>query len=163
MNQFDMEIDLGHNAIRLFSTKHCEGKVVYWSPDYLELPFTIGRTGKLVVDAIVNGKSVKARLAPGWAHSSVRSDALAKIGAAAGSKGTILLDSLEFGGIKLPHINAVVYDPEPDAAPITGSHLTGRIDTSPPEFTIGNDVLRRLRLYIAIKENKAYFTLASAS
>jgi len=163
MNQFDMELDLAHNAIRLYSTKHCEGKVVYWSDDYLLLPFELTRTGKIVVEANVNGKPVKARIAPGWLHTGVSTKSIGNLASGAAGQGSLVLDSLEFGGLKLQHVAASIYQPVPDSATPTGSHVKDHIEVVEPDVTIGDDILRKLRLYIAIKESKAYFTLAGAS
>jgi hypothetical protein len=41
LSNFDIDFDLPHGKIALFSKDHCPGQVVYWTHDYVAIPFKL--------------------------------------------------------------------------------------------------------------------------
>jgi hypothetical protein len=56
----DMELDLSHSKLNLFSRNHCEGKVVYWNPSggVAAIPLIIQKTGNMLINMLLDGRPV---------------------------------------------------------------------------------------------------------
>jgi len=154
----DLELDLGHGVVRLFSPKHCAGNVVYWTNEHLELPYHDGYYGPSF-EAVINGHAVRAALAPSAAATTVDPDLFATLGVSK-HDGRVDLDSLEFGGIRLRHIAAEELILRPLDGDF-GARITATAIAEKPGILIGADVLKRLRLFIAQGEKKIYLTVGN--
>jgi hypothetical protein len=55
-----MDLDLSRSKLAFFSPDHCEGKVVYWANDYLELPLTIDPHHMMTIEVELDGKKLVA-------------------------------------------------------------------------------------------------------
>ena len=66
LKHFDVDLDLAHGRINLFSQKHCPGNVVYWtSTGYVALPMTLASSGHIRVPVTIDGKPFRAILDTG--------------------------------------------------------------------------------------------------
>jgi hypothetical protein len=179
-NNFDFEMDFAAAKLNIFMSDHCEGHVFYWPHQAsAAVPFTnleVGDTmvgerfhvGLITVPATLDGKQVKAIIDTGTRTSSIgissamftfglRPDApnMTMIGHIGNDENAPIFaypfKTLTFGDITVNNPNIRI--------------LSGPI-FSPghqfPELRIGMDVLRKLHLYLAIKEGKLYITEASA-
>ncbi len=153
LHHFDLELDLGHDTIRLFSTEHCAGQVVYWAGEHYELSYKGSIFGGLF-DAVVNGRKIKVVLAPNHLESDVEANLRDELGLIPDANNKLQLDTLEIGGIRLRHLSTGLWEHT-----INGSFAPDTL----PEMLIGADVLKHMRVFIAQKEQKIYFTVADAS
>jgi hypothetical protein len=44
LHDFDVELDPANHMLNLYSREHCPGRVVYWTKDYVTLPFIVKRS-----------------------------------------------------------------------------------------------------------------------
>jgi hypothetical protein len=70
LDSFDVELNFAEKKLSLFSQDHCEGKVVYWAPDYAAVPFKRDEMGHLTFSMTLDGKDAVGVLdvmdGPGW-------------------------------------------------------------------------------------------------
>ena len=62
---YDVELDLAHGKLSLFMKDHCPGKVVYWTQDYVEVPFTLDGSLHVTFKAELEGHPLRALLDTG--------------------------------------------------------------------------------------------------
>jgi len=188
MEHYDTELDFAGNKMLYFSTDHCDGHVVHWTTAPASaISFMHGRPGvmrsgndtHIRFHVTLDGKDLLAVLATGSARSTmsarvadtdfkVREDSpgTVPLGNIGGRKVFgYVFKTISFGDVTVtnPHI-AVLPDligrNDPNNGGRTGSRI-GRVDDNlEPDLTIGMDVLKKLHLYIATKEDKLYVTAA---
>jgi hypothetical protein len=168
----DLDIDFAASKVNLFSPKHCEGAVVYWSDTAAVVPFEIDEQQRLVFQMELDGKPVSVSFGEG-ATGRMSLGAFRRVfgtdaspGAANGSdaQGSVLYDhpfqTLAVGGITLrnPAIR-LVDDTKTSPCRLTQKPLEcfGRSDVE-----IGLAQLKALHLYFAFGEKKLYATAAGA-
>lgn len=164
MKHFDVDFDLMHGKLNLFSQKHCKGQVVYWTKSgHVVLPMDIVSSGHIEVPVSVDGIKVSALLDTGARTSVISMRALKKLGISetspglkevteAGSRYKMYdypFQQLDFDGISVA---------KPRIQIVSDNFLPGRTD-----MLIGVTILRRLHLYIAYDEEKLYVTPAGAN
>jgi len=64
LKHFDIELDLAHNKINLFSQDHCPGQVVYWTRTaaIAAVPMEIVQHSDFNIPVQIDGKDVKAQI-----------------------------------------------------------------------------------------------------
>jgi hypothetical protein len=61
IKQFDLDLDLAHGKLSLFTQRHCRGKVVYWTTSgYIVLPMELVTDGHIEVSVTLDGIKLKA-------------------------------------------------------------------------------------------------------
>ena len=68
---YDVELDVPHGKIRLFSQDHCRGQVVYWTQDFDSSPFTLDANLHVVMRASLDGHSLPTLLDTGASPSTL--------------------------------------------------------------------------------------------
>jgi predicted aspartyl protease len=68
---YDLELDIPHGRIRLFSQDHCPGQVVYWTQDFASSPFTMDANLHVVMQANLDGHSLPTLLDTGASISTL--------------------------------------------------------------------------------------------
>jgi len=170
--QLDVELDLAHDAVRLFQPKDCERAwLAYWSKDALAVPLESG--ARLQLPVSVNGKSLVAELDTGSASTWLTLEAMAAIGLSESGmtragcfisredgRETWLaaLESFAIGeeAIRKPQIRVVDLwrkMSDQDTATLIRRNLPGLADV-----LLGVDFLRSHRVYIAHSQRKFYFS-----
>jgi len=181
---FDVELDFAAHKMILFSPDHCAGKVVHWAKEYADIPFKMPDGFHVLVPVTLDGHTLMAQLDTG-ASTTVLSQRIAEDVFSAGPNkpGTEQhpgaqpqdqiqyehrFQSLAFGGVsvKNPLIALLPddmeramrkrYDAKSENDPVYG------FQPNLPRLTIGQDVLRRLHIYIAYKEQVMYVTPVDA-
>jgi aspartyl protease len=164
--QFDIDLDFAARKINLFSADHCEGKVLYWQPKALAVvPMQITNSGHVFMRVMLDGKRMDALLDTG-ADRSVMSIAAARkvfgleIPAKAGPALRHRFKTLTFESIVLPNpavelVPAITKETMPFNP---GSTPTPDEQPGVPDLVIGQSVLAKLHIYIAIRERKLYVT-----
>lgn len=178
---FDVDFDFAARKLNLFSPDHCEGKVVYWARDYVELPFTSPHRDEIRLEATLDGHPLAAALDTGTSRTTLLNSAAVQMfhldaespNSEKAEQPSLLLyrhrfDSLNLNGVAVNHLMVdVIADAveqsffrrnasKADRDPIYGE----AVDV--PTLILGADVLRHLHLYIAYKERKLYLTAANA-
>jgi hypothetical protein len=168
----DLDIDFAGGKVNLFSPRHCEGAVVYWSDTAAVVPFEINEQQRLVFQMELDGKPVSVsfgegaggRMSLGAFRRVFGTDASAGTAGGNDASGGVLYDhafqTLSVGGITLrnPAI-ALVDDTKTSPCRLTQQPLEclGRSD-----LEIGFAQLKALHLYFAFGEKKLYATAAGA-
>ncbi len=183
MNVLDVEIDLPGRKMNLFKHTMCRGEAVYWTREFSVVKLYRDRSGLLVFPMEIDGKGVetsfntlgpRSRFSEATAKKFFRFDRnspevqrVPPMGGALPLVGMRRM-ALTARELSLPDVPVFLYDD-------TGRRCTpGRSDrdsgaigfmecmsTSP--FEIGTDLLQQLRIYIASKEERIYFTRAGSA
>jgi hypothetical protein len=178
LRKYDLDLDFGAHKLRLFSPDHCEDRVVYWTTAYDEIPVTIRGGGRIEFTITLDGRSLRALINTGSPNTMISMGAANNLfGVTKDSPGVQTIGevppnypiqyryrfkALSFGNVQAPN---PLIDLLPDTAKDRMQFLASPpfrpwIDV-PPLF-IGMDVLRKLHLYIAYREQKIYLTAADA-
>jgi hypothetical protein len=174
----DIELDLGHGKVNLYSTDRCGRDPVYWADRFAVVPLRHDPFNNWYVDIELDGKKIEAQLSTRGIHSSLYGNAAkALYGWDEHSPGieTELGDGKVIGLYRAMAMTAPglsVLNERIQVLPANGCIKNTLISRDRdgavgfPEcpgsapLSLGLDVLKKLRLYLAIDEHKAYFTTA---
>jgi len=187
MDRYDTDMDFAGGKLSYFLTDHCDGHVVYWTnvaPSVV--PFRRGQPGSRNIydthirfHVMLDGKDVLAVLNTAIPRSQLNAKAAeANFNLTDDTQGTVpignmngrkvfgyVFKTMSFGNITVnnPHIVVI---PEimglndPNNSGRTDSRIKKIDDDLEADLSVGMDVLKKLHLYIATKENKLYITAA---
>lgn len=182
----DLDVDFGTDKLNMFSPSHCAGRVQYWTaPALAVVPISMDGL-HMTIPVMLDGKLEQAEIDTG-AQTSTLTIAEAKrvfdltMGSADAPEHSMLngdpslktythnFKTLSFGNgdvmVKNPQVEIIpdVVGREAGTRQLVGNRTrTERDRFNAPDMLIGMDVLRKLHLYMAFKENKLYITDASA-
>ncbi len=182
MNAVDMELDLARGKMNLFQHARCKGGQVYWSDQYATeylyvdpsglLYFPVGLDGKRI-EASLNTQGPRTRLSEAIAKRffGFRRDASATPPAAGSGPGQIVgtrLMGLNSRKVSLSEVQVhVIDDTHRDCDYAQSARGSNAISFSNcfgiVPFEIGTDLLKQMRIYLASREERVYFTLNAAS
>ena len=170
----DMEIDLAHGKVSIFSTEGCgDSPLAYWAKgrdyyvadikplEHANEPLNKTNDVRTFLDIVINGKRVRALLDSGAPVTAISRDAAERIGIdlnapdvktnispRVGAKPiktwTVNIDSFSIGNETIQHSQMQVVDET------FGDHQIG--------ILLGVDFLLAHHMYIANSQHKAYFT-----
>jgi hypothetical protein len=181
---FDVDMDFSAHTINLISPKHCKGKVVYWTTQYVDVPFYKSFSGFAVFPMQLDAQTVNAVIASGSPMSTISESTAAEkfklnpespglekpsgeaVSGLSGSR--YRFDSLSVEGVTITHpLLHVIADADQRAFK---SKYDDKADRDPTlataslehqDVTLGDDVLSRLHVYIAYGEKKLYISAAN--
>jgi predicted aspartyl protease len=181
----DIEVDFGTDVMNMFSTDHCDGAVVYWKAPAVATVPVVGHGYHISVPVMLDGHEVRADIDTGSTNTVLYADRAKgfynltlgdadtpEVGITNGDDNlktyAHVFKSLAFGSIVVnnPHIDIIPRLVGRDLSKIgvQGSRVrTERDEIDQPDLILGMNVLRKLHIYIAVKENKMYITDASAA
>jgi predicted aspartyl protease len=183
MQRYDIELDFSAGKINYLSQDHCEGHVIYWPHAVVAMvPLTFGREGGITIPVTIDGHQFQATLDTGAANTimnlRIAHFVFGLAPSSPGMKEAGLLgnnsdaktyvhdfDTLSFDGVTVGHPHVVLLPDIVDKndAPVTGSRLKSvSDDLGLPSIIIGMDILSKLHIYMAFKEQRLYVTPASA-
>ena len=144
LRNFDVEFDFAAMTLNLFRPHACDGQAVYWTKDFVSIPMELTKTGHTRISVTVDGDPNHVR----FSH---------------------VFPTLTFDGVTVTNARFEIYPDligahDPNNISRTDTRVR-RIDdnlTAGNHISIGMDVLRRLRLFVAFSENKLYITPATA-
>jgi len=182
LGNLDVEFDFGHDKINLFSSEHCPDSAVYWAERYDVVPMRRGALGDLYFVMELDGKKLQTKLATGSEGSTLERSAARKLYGWDENSPGVQVVADEHGGASrryrvmsltasgLTVLNAQIYLNTRETectqkAQIVTDHdraagFEGCMGAYP--LNLGRSVLNKLRLYLAAKEQKLYFTTADA-
>jgi predicted aspartyl protease len=169
LSGINFEIDFVKGKFNMFAKGTCPGQVVYWTKEpYARVPMEMDGLGHIIVNAMLDGKPIKAFIDTGSQNSSMslkatshafgideKTPAIKTLGSTtingmvSASAYRYPFASLTFDGIAVKSPNIVIMD-------------AGRSDTRDAELIVGIGVLRQLHLFIAYDEKMLYLTAAGA-
>jgi predicted aspartyl protease len=176
-SRVDVELDIAHSQLNLYSQDHCPGNVVYWADTYDAVPMKRGLAGNFSFPIELNGKKIEATISTGNSRTTLSADLERKLfhdasdpsttgrdTASAGAAGdSYRLMEITANGLKVINAQvALVASRSPDCKLTTidgASAYTGCFGAYPLE--LGFSVLSKLHLYLATKERVLYFTAAT--
>ena len=174
--QADVELDFGNQKLKVFSPDHCPGNVVYWADSFGAVPFRQATIGNYLVMEL-DGKKIETGLGTSTAITRLHAEAAKRlfdidVGAPDPKVPGIRPERQRFMDLTANGIavmNAQV-DIEPFRPPgcrlreQRGTDRAAGYDQCYNVFPLqlGMNVLKRMRIYFANKENMLYFTAADA-
>lgn len=75
----DLELDLAHGKMRLFSQKHCRGIGAYWAQHYAAMPLFRGDAGEWWVPVELEERRIAAALSSGHAVTTLSGEVAKKL------------------------------------------------------------------------------------
>jgi hypothetical protein len=181
-SKVDFELDFMNKKLNLYSQEHCPGSVVYWANNYASTPFRRGAMGEAYFPFEIEGKKIEASLSTGTSITTLTTDATkrlygfdehsADIETRKDSEGNVTAQYRAMA-ITTPGLNVTNTQIQLAQRPMKecSLQLRGRGDGVAQYFNctgseaplhIGLNVLEKLHLYFATKENVLYFTAADA-
>ncbi|HEX4427454.1 MAG TPA: retropepsin-like aspartic protease [Terriglobales bacterium] len=176
--QVDIELDVAHRKMNLFSQDHCPGHVVYWSAKYDSAPIRFGSLGEFYFPMELDGKKLETTLATSNTMTTLRTDATRKlfnfdshsedIETQTDPSGhtTSHYRAMKLSGEGLDILNARISLVDPA---VSGCYLSSHQGAASYEgcfgvhpLALGQNVVSKLHLYVATKEKMLYFTPADA-
>jgi hypothetical protein len=171
----DVEIDLQQKKLNIFSQDHCPGGVVYWAKDFDVIPLDRDPTGKLYLEVELDGRLMRTGFNTATPTSYIseavtkklfgfdsESEGVEKVPDATGraishyrSMG-IASHGLQITNAKI-NILKIASGCRIVAQKDKAARFADCYGTQP--FSMGTDVLSKLRIYLATKEKKMYFTV----
>ncbi len=176
LSTYDLEFDFGANKLNFISPEHCKGQVMYWTQQlYVALPLHIDRGHKASVDVTLDGKDMEAEIDTGASGSVLRLDEADAVlrrpmrSSELVRTGTGKDNGLDYyrypfklltiGGIAVQNPDLVIAtDKLGEVRQPEEIDRNGEDALHAPPMILGMNVLRKLHLYIAYKEEMLYAT-----
>jgi hypothetical protein len=175
MNGVDLELDLGAGRINLFLPNDCQGSPVYWGGEVTEVPLFVDRSGLLLFPVEVEGTKFEASLNTTTSMSTITSESVQQyLGFDENSPGVEhqkLPNGTEIASFRAMSLTAkglnvrnarVRLRPNKSCKPSTGSRESGAIGCRDTwgftPFSIGTNLMKRLRIFVSLRDKKIYFT-----
>ena len=178
LSHFDLELDLKHGKLNLFSPDHCAGQGVYWAASAAVVPFErVALFGRVVLNAELDGKPVRLGL-PGGSqfHTALSIGVLSTVfGIPANSPDLkpvaasnppafrYPFKSLSIGGVVLNNPAIDIYQQDGDL--LCGNKWVqsgAKKCFGGVQVELGLDKIEMLRLFLSFREGLLYVTAADA-
>lgn len=176
----DIELDVAHRKMNLYSPDHCPGHAVYWSSKYDSAPIEIGWLGEFYFPMELDGRKLETTLATSNSTTTLYTDATrslynfdnhsadVQIETDDSGRTTAQYRAMKLSGEGLEIINArIALIDQPNGSTCRLSSHLGAVSyencRGAHPLSLGRDVVSKLHLYIATKEKMLYFTPADAS
>ena len=183
LKQYDIDFDFAAHKFNIFLQDHCPDQVVYWTADYADASFDKGdghiafpvTLDNHVVSAVMDTGTTRtllaehvARLAYGLSDQSPGMET--DNNTSGHVKSRYRFKSLSFGDLAvanplvyiLPDLAEKAFHKERDLSKQDEDPLH-REELDTPDLILGMDVLSKLHIYISYKDDKLYFTNATAA
>jgi hypothetical protein len=178
--RMDVELDLARNKLNLFSQDHCKDMGAYWARVFAEAPLHRGQLGELYFAVELEGRRIEATVAADqpattldiqvartWLDFDESSPDIVREGG--GERPLMHYKAMKLTAPGLEVSNTKVYLVD-YAGENCGRQKFGRKSGAVGfigchglyPLQLGRNILKELRLYFAIRENKVYYTAAGA-
>jgi hypothetical protein len=176
----DIELDVVHRKLNLFSPDHCPGHAVYWSAKYDSAAIRVGSLGEFYFPMELDGRTLETTLATSNSMTTLHTDATRSLynfdnhspdvqtESDSAGRTTAQYRAMKLSGEGIEIINARISLVDlPSNSPCRLSSHLGAASyencRGAHPLSLGQDVLSKLHLYIATKEKMLYFTPANPS
>jgi hypothetical protein len=177
LSRTDFELHLAQKKLRLFTSDHCRGVGAYWTKTYAQTTFGRDPYGGIFFAMGLEGKLIETTLATGSSLTSVDANVTRRaFGFDTASPGIEVQDdsrasyramALTMPGLNVSDVRIRLRTTSEDCG------FRERTDSGSKAIaygkcllvfplSLGRDVLQRMRLYVALKERKIYFSEADA-
>jgi predicted aspartyl protease len=189
LRAYDLDLDFSGMKVNLISQKHCDGNVVYWPADTVAVvPVRVNKDGHIIVPVLLDGHPFEALLDTGASDSIVNlGKATETLGVNPGTPDTpvtgtlgdeahtqvyghtfktLSLEGLTIANPKMTIIPNMIKSKLQDLNDTLSNdtRLNDREESNGlNDVILGMNVIRRLHLYIAYKEQKLYITPAAST
>lgn len=180
MNVVDVELNLAQNKLNLFKqTTNCKGRQAYWGGQVTAMDLYVDQSGLMLFPMEVDGKRVETSLNTGSRISRISEKVSRRyFGFGRDSPGVVLDEqtfinaipyremALTAKALSMQDVRFYLYDDmNTGCVPATADRASRAIGFHEcfglTPVSIGTDLLKRLRIYIAPKERKIFFTRAA--
>ena len=178
LSQFDVELDLAHNMIRLFRADGCTPpQLVYWNKPYSQADLVASDRDSPVVmaTALLNGKRQPVQIDSGADVTIVDEHVASNLGVRRGGAGEVHIeglgpqdragwigqfDSFALGDEQIAHPRLTVIKLAQDTVDNGGAYMVPKsLDgNTPPTMLIGADFIRAHHLLIGVQEHVLVFS-----
>jgi hypothetical protein len=184
MNAVDLELNLGAGRMNLFSPNKCNGVPVYWDSEVTGVDLHVDQAGHLSFPMEVEGKKFQASLNTSGRLSEISAAAVSRyLGFDADSPGveretlpgsqevdSFRAMSLTAKGLEVRNSRIRIKDmpkcPLGLGETTTGTRTRSGVATAivcksglaQTPFSIGTDLMKRLRIYVSVIDGMIYFT-----
>jgi hypothetical protein len=175
MNAIDLELNLAARRIVLFKPNKCRGTPVYWDATVTGVDLFVDRTGLMLFPMEVEGKRFEGSLNTTSRLSVISSEAARRyLGfdeTSAGIEHEPLPGDAEVASFRAMSLTAKGLDVRNSRVRIKkmpkcslsaadrSSNALGCTDVlGMTPFSIGTDLMRKLRIYVSVADHKIYFT-----
>ena len=183
LGNVDFELDLSHKKLTFYSQDHCAGHVVYWAKEFSSAPLYRDAVGTLFVPVQLDGKTIEATFNTWGSETAIDTSAtrllygfdehsagIQTLAAESGRK-VAQYRAMKMTTDGLTVVNANVRldsSAQGKACGVTAGGRTGRAAGYTGCFGmhplyLGRNILDKLRIYFATKENVVYFTTADST
>jgi hypothetical protein len=172
--KMDLDLDLAHRKLNLYEPSKCPGREVYWASQYNVVPLRRDAFGNFFFPMELDGRKLEAILTTNDSVSTLSTDVTRRVygfdknssgieSVADGDGHTIA----QYRAMKLTASGLTVVDEKIKLTdpPNNTCRLTKKDDAIGYTdclyrypLRLGSDILQRLHVYIATKENMMYFT-----
>jgi hypothetical protein len=183
---YDIEFDLKHGKIYLYKPDHCRGQVVYWTQDYMSVPFNLDASQHIVFDTILDGHSLRTTLDTGLTISTLSTQIARKVfdldPAAEGATpdgqmstnsgasipyykhrfGKLSIAGIDFQNTEIVLVPNKVGQLERARRNAVLDYVPSQINQDTP-LVIGLRHLAKLRAFVAYRERNLYISAADAN
>jgi hypothetical protein len=174
----DMELNLAENKVNLFSQTRCSGEAVYWGGEYTAVRLFTDPTGLLVFPMEIDGHTVETSFNTASRYSNINTSVTRQFFGFDKNSKDILKETssgrevssyramtLSAKGLQVRNSKIRLQD-SASCLPTSSGRDSGAIGCQSlfnfAPFSIGTDLLKSLRVYIASKEQRVYFTRVEA-
>jgi predicted aspartyl protease len=180
----DLELDLAHGKVNIFSSDHCAGQGVYWAHEWVPIPIRVQNFGHIYLPVTLDGLETSAMLDTGASRSTVdKHVAEQKLNvpfdggkdkpdgyliAGTGSKIPFYkhtFGTLDIGGLAFHNIELAVAENRMNRLDMNrnDAHVSLHQDeTINAPIILGLAQLSKLRIYFSFDEHMLYVTPANA-
>ncbi len=177
LESLDVELDLAHNRIALYSADHCPGPTVYWADTAAKMSFRRGPMGNYYFPVELEGKKLEATISTNPTTSLAEAVSRKVYGfdrrspdvkwmriGGSTSEPYFMAMKVTTEGFYVTNANVLLRSTWDRCkvtlrkAPYEAVGFNGCINVYP--LVLGLDVLKELRLYFATKESMLYLTSA---
>jgi predicted aspartyl protease len=182
LTAIDVDFDFGGKKSNLFSSDHCEGKVVYWTKSYMTIPFNISGGSHITIITNLDGHDIKSAVDTGSTTTILdTNEAYLVFGLDTDTAGvetsgyeSHLQYKCRFKNLSIQNVavNNPLITLVPDAADdafrnkrtskVELDAIRGRSSLDEQTMTLGLNILRKLHVYPAYGEQQLYITGADA-
>jgi hypothetical protein len=169
---FDLELDLVHDTVRIFSDEHCGDSPVYWTSHYDTVRLRPSPLRTLYFVMQVDGKALETTLATNSGLTSIYTEVtkaaygwdetapqVQVISTARGTQERYHAMSLTAPGLNVVDANIRLVKTTGCIAALDRDGAYGFRDCfGLHPLTLGVDVLKKLRIYLAVRAEKMYVT-----